>query len=60
MCLRQRGPALHPLDSEEAEKAEASKKALELVYSPSGNSEGEPDQPMPDVSPGDSQRPVDS
>jgi hypothetical protein len=40
---------MHLLDDEEREEAEASKKALELVYSPSVASEEQPDQPIIDA-----------
>ena len=39
------GRVMHPLQDEEVEEAEASKKALELIYSSGGGIDGAPSQP---------------
>jgi hypothetical protein len=39
------GRVMHPLEEEEAEEAEASKRAFELIYSGGAGNEGEPSQP---------------
>jgi hypothetical protein len=43
------GRVMHLLDDEEGKEAEASKEALELIYSPGGSSEEEPGQPTIDA-----------